>query len=203
MFIRACFYAAAVILLAMPDVRAATYSYTGNTLYGGSSPFGHLTAVVELNCSAPCAAGIYVEGSGLTSFTLAHAGIGSPIYSAGTSSPNYSNEGHVNYLTLSDSGQVVGWSLYAITAPGTFGGGYQASTRYALDGSHDSSILPFAFGAQNSRAPGSWNGEPPPPVPPVEPVPLPPAFLLFVGGLSLLGFLRSRSSATRPVTEAA
>jgi hypothetical protein len=74
MLIRKCFYAAAaMILLGMPSAQAVTYQYVGNPLMEVS---GRLTAVVELNCSAPCAAGTYFEGSGLTSFTVtAYSGL--------------------------------------------------------------------------------------------------------------------------------
>jgi hypothetical protein len=204
-FVRTCFYAAAMMLVALSDARAATYHYTGNLFSGHIDGYGPVAVDVELDCVGPCAAGVYIEGSGLISFTLKHGPpnhFGSSLV-VSSLSPTYTSMRNFNYVRISDTGQIDSWSIQGYD-PWVFGlpsYGFGGRTVHTTTSSNDHIVLCCAYGFNNEGNPGVWTDAEgnvvSNPVPYPAPVPLPPAILMFMGGLGLLGLLRLRSATGR------
>jgi hypothetical protein len=96
--------------IAVGAARANTiYSYTGNP--DPKSNNDYLTATVDLNCTSPCAAGTYVEGSGIVDFSITvYNAANVALYSfSSTDSVAVSN---TRYITLNSLGDVTSWLVY-------------------------------------------------------------------------------------------
>lgn len=101
----------AALFLYAPIAQATIFSYTGQELSSG----GHVEATANVEYSG---AGVYVPGSGLTSFTV--TGFDStPSMRATVTAPTASLDGFTPYLSINSSGEVVSWFLLALSGDGS------------------------------------------------------------------------------------
>jgi hypothetical protein len=172
-----------------------TYTYTGMPDTDASRSGNYVTAVVDLNCTGPCAAGTYKEGTDFSSFTLtAFNSANTALLSFGTSSPGYvlgGGFGFTNYLTLSGPGIVDNWfllatnsstvTLFTLNNDDVTQSGCGCGTQ-DLAGVGNLGDLPnlLAF-VSFEEHPGTWSVS-------TSETPLPAALPLFASGGALLGF---------------
>jgi hypothetical protein len=102
---------AVAIGAATPPAWAAIYTYTSNPDTFIQKNGNYVSAIVDLTCAGPCAAGNYIYGSGITSFSMTdYSSTNAPLFTL--SSGVATNFFHTNYLTLNNSGQVTNWLLW-------------------------------------------------------------------------------------------
>ena len=182
----------ATALMAVTQAGATTYTYTGNASPGGDGHQYYVSATVDLNCVGPCS-GTYADGSGLTSFTLSIDNSSNvPIFSISSSDPAYLNDsGATNYLTLSNSGAVTNWLLYANLNPPNLNNLniYTIGFDSTLNPPNPTSQDLYTFGPYEGSGtldpnPGIWNSSSD-----ASATPLPATLPLFASGLGALGLL--------------
>jgi hypothetical protein len=174
---------AALIIFGSAPSHATTYTYTG---LPDPNSNNYITAIVDLTCAGPCAAGVYNEGTGLNlfSFTLtAFDSTNAPLVSLGSLSPGYDHDGLTNSLTLDGSGAVTNWFLFAEDPPITL---YTVGSNLTQASPDCTACQEFAQNANGVFVDtegyfGTWSVS-------TTETPLPAALPLFASGGALLGF---------------
>jgi PEP-CTERM motif len=192
---RSMAYGAVAVILSVVQASAVTYTYTGNpdpTRFNKS-----ITAIVNLNCVGPCAAGDYIEGAGLISFSL--TSFANLILSTASTDTGYTNDGYINYLVLNGSGDVTRWLLIArnntqagqplLYTLGNDSGppsNCNCGTQDYAEFTNPSTVYLFVV-----NNPGVWTAES------VSSAPVPATLPLFAGGLGVVGFFARRKRRNR------
>jgi hypothetical protein len=179
----------AVILMAITQAGATTYTYTGNVFGNSPEEDYYVSATVNLICAGSCLGTTYALGANLASFTLSIDNTSNvPVFTASSSDPAYTPDGVPDYLTLSSAGVVTNWQLYldngSLNTIAIYTIGYDTS-----DGTEDL----FAAGNYQSGTgfppnPGIWSG--PGITGQVSATPLPSTWTMLIAGfVGLFGFV--------------
>jgi PEP-CTERM motif len=160
----------------------------------------YVSASVNLNCAGPCSSGTYVEGIGLTSFTLTTVSSASnaPLFSLSSTDPAYQNDGVTNYVTLSNAGAVTNWQIYADYTNTTGATIYTINDNPFDDGTSDlyaSGLIQSGTGFPAN--PGNWTG-----AAEISAVPEPSTWAMMLLGFAGIGFMAYRRKS-RPALMAA
>jgi hypothetical protein len=185
MRIKSLFLAAAVAL-ATSAAQATTYLYTGNPTFGTAS---YVTAIVDLDCTGPCAAGNYTYSSDLTGFSLdVHSSSGALLESVSSQTLGVTFDSWTNYLQLDASGNVTSWFLYLN------GNGTNAPLIYTMKDALGPPLITMDYGLTGFdcdattyvnlvNSPGTWQ---------VAAVPEPSTWAMLIVGFAGVGFVAYR-----------
>lgn len=191
--IRTMACAAVAVFLSVVQAGAVTYSYTGNPDPGHSN--NYLTAIVDLACAGPCAAGDYTIGSGINSFSItAHNSSGVALDTISLTDAGITYYSYVNQLTLDGTGNVTMWFLllqslidgrYAFTL-GHYDDHLGGCAGCGPDQEYFSNTSGATLFDEYPSTPGSWTAES------AGAVPVPATLPLFAGGLGVMGLFARR-----------